>query len=389
MDIPDKAIGPKPAKGGTRYGFIDLLRGCALVVMIETHVINSYLPDSSRHNWFFFWLTFFNGLVAPTFLFASGFSIMLQGSRQWNEWLRFRAPFWRQMRRLGFIVLVAYYSHLDHFKLSRYLYPDDPGIWKNSLQVDILQCIVASLLIVHLLIFLLRKPRRVAWGALVLALTISVLTPWMWSKNFIGILPLSGALFLNPHGISLFPLFPWTFFLLCGVFTCQLFLEAVSAGTDARLMRWMLPGGVVMILFGLSAMYLPFSLPGYRNFFTTSPNYMFIRLGCVLIFCSSWYALEKFLRWVPNPVRLAGQESLLVYGVHLWVIFAFLRGKHAGPVLGLEKGYLGCFLLSAAIIVAMLWLARGWHALKLDYPRLAKRGQALTVLIMLTVFLSR
>src|SRR5512137_2256527 len=94
--VPEvKPIRP-PGTPAARYGFIDLLRGFALVVMIETHVINAYLPAASRHSWFFFWLTFFNGLVAPTFLFASGFSLMLQGRRNWEDWLHFRPPFWKQ-----------------------------------------------------------------------------------------------------------------------------------------------------------------------------------------------------------------------------------------------------------------------------------------------------
>ena len=211
-----------------RFGFIDLLRGLALVVMIETHVVNAYLPAETRHTWFFFWLTFVNGLVAPAFLFSSGFSIMLQGRRQWANWLQFRLPFWQQMRRLGFIAMVAYYSHLDNFKLSKYLHPEEPGTWKNALQVDILQCIVASLLVVHLLIFLLRKPHLVAWGAMMLATVVCVITPLVWARDFTGSLPLGLALFLNPHGISLFPLLPWITFILGGTVTAILFLRALE-----------------------------------------------------------------------------------------------------------------------------------------------------------------
>src|SRR5512137_1624649 len=97
-----------PAKA-PRYGFIDLLRGFALVVMVETHVMNAYLPLAlKKGSEFFFWLAFTNGLVAPTFLFATGFSIVLLGNNQWENWLHFRPSFWRQMRRLGFITLVAY-----------------------------------------------------------------------------------------------------------------------------------------------------------------------------------------------------------------------------------------------------------------------------------------
>ena len=71
-----------------RYGFIDLLRGFALVVMIETHVVNAYLPLAlKKGSTFFFWLAFTNGLVAPAFLFASGFSLVLQSNHQWDNWL--------------------------------------------------------------------------------------------------------------------------------------------------------------------------------------------------------------------------------------------------------------------------------------------------------------
>jgi uncharacterized membrane protein len=377
------------AKAASRYGFIDLLRGLALVVMIETHVVNAYLPTETRRTWFFFWLTFLNGLVAPTFLFSSGFSIMLQGKRQWDNWLHFRLPFWQQMRRLGFIALVAYYSHLDHFKLSKYLHPDEPGIWKNALQVDILQCIVASLLVVHVLIFLLRKPQSLAWGALVLAASAALVTPLVWARDFTGSLPLGLALFLNPHGISLFPLLPWISFILCGTVTAILFLRATEQATDSRFMRGALLVGIGLIILGLACNELPYTLPGHHNFYTTSPLYVMIRLGCVLIICAALYALEKFLRWVPKSIEGAGQESLLVYGVHLWIIFAFLRSKHVGPLLGLEAGYLGCFALSLAIIVFMLWLARQWHSLKINYRLWTKRAQFATVLAMIAVFLLR
>jgi len=380
-----------PAGSGTnvRFAFVDLLRGISLVVMVETHVVNSYLLPALRLNWSFTWLSFINGLVAPTFLFASGFSVILQGRRQWDAWLRFGAPFWRQMRRLGFITLVAYYSHLQHFKLTKYLHPDEPDIWKNSLQVDILQCIVFSLLVVHLLILLLRKPRAVAWGGLFLGVVIAILTPWLWSRDFTGSLPLPIALFLNPHGVSLFPIFPWMFFPLCGAFASQQFLVAVQEGREDRIMRRFFAVGIVLIVAGLAGTFAPYSLPGYNDFFTTSPLYLLIRLGCVLIFCPALYALEKYLRWVPERLRLAGQESLLVYGVHLWVIFAFLRGKHVGPLIGLEKGYLGCFVLSAAIILLMLWLARFWHHLKTEWRRPVKSAQFATVVFMMAVFLLR
>ncbi len=379
----------KVAGTKVRYGFIDLLRGWALVVMIETHVVNAYLPTEVKLKPFFFWLTFVNGLVAPTFLFASGFSIMLQASRQWDNWLHFRAPFWHHMRRLGFIAMVAYYSHMDDFKLSKYLHPEDADIFKKSLQVDILQCIVASLLVVHVLILLLRKPGRLVWGALFLAVAVALLTPLAWARDFTQDLPVGLALFLNPHGVSFFPLFPWISFFLAGTVAAVFFLNSVKDATDARFMRYTSIGALAMIAAGLAARSSPFTLPGHQNFYTTSPLYMLIRLGCVLLICTGLYFAEEYRRWLPGPILVAGQESLLVYGVHLWVIFAFLRGKHVGPLLGLEAGYVGCFALSAAVITLLLLLAHGYHALKRGYPVWTRLGRATAVVATIFVFVLR
>jgi uncharacterized membrane protein len=376
-------------KSSVRYGFVDLLRGFAMVVMIETHVMNAYLPvDFKRGSEFFFWLSFINGLVAPTFLFAAGFSLVLQGNTQWENWLRLRLPFWKQMRRIGFICLVAYYTHLQGFSLSRYLKRWNEGLmWLRTLQVDVLQCIVVSLLVVHVLIFLLRKKTLLPWGLAILALCVAFTTPLVWSHDFTGCFPLSIALFLNPHGISLFPIFPWIGFVLAGGFVACLFLRSVDANKIPQFMRISACLGILMIVAGLLLRNVSYTLPGYVNFYTTSPLYSIIRIGCVLLFVALLYRLEANGRWIPRPIQLAGQESLLVYGVHLWVIFGLLRGKGLGPILGKQMGYFPCFLLSAAIIVAMLLLARYWHTLKKNYPSYVRRGQAVVVLLMLAVFL--
>ncbi len=382
---PEKKTGAK----GPRFVFVDLLRGFALVVMIETHVINAYLPASQRHTPFFFWLSFLNGLVAPTFLFASGFSIILQGNRQWDDWLHFRSPFWRQMRRLGFITLVAYYSHIQDFKLSKYLQPEDPDLWPKTLQVDVLQCIVASLLVLHILILLTRKHNRFAWAAAALAVAAAIATPLMWARDFRAQVPLALVGFLNPHGVSLFPLFPWLSFVLAGSCAAYVFLRSVERGFINRYMLASATVGAGFIAGGLVLRHTSFTIPGHVSFYTTSPLYVLVRLGCVLIICVLLYWLERSQIGVPGPVRLAGQESLLVYGVHLAVIFGFLRGKFVGPVLGREAGYLGCWILSGLIIVSMLWLARVWHGVKHTYPRFTRSAQAAVVLIMMVVFTLR
>ena len=384
----NKESGGGPQRGPRRYGFVDLLRGLALVVMIETHVMNAYLPMAlKRGSPFFFWLSFINGLVAPTFLFAAGFSVVLQGNSQWDNWIHLRIPFWKQMRRLGFICMVAYYSHLQGFRLSRYFSRwNDGPMWERTLQVDVLQCIVVSLLAIHLLILILRKKPLLPWALGIVGLSVALTTPLVWNYDFRGSFPLTIALFLNPHGISLFPIFPWLSFVLAGSLTGCLFLRWLDPPRLPKFMRSMTLLGASMILGGLLLRNVPYTLPGLVNFYTTSPLYMMIRIGCVLLIMALLYRMEAGGKWIPKPILLAGQESLLVYGVHLWIIFAFLRGKPLGPILGKQMGYAGCFLLSIAIIVAMLLLAKYWHALKKNYPTFTRRAQAVTVLVMIAIF---
>lgn len=379
---------PLPPATPPRYGFIDLLRGFALVVMVETHVMNAYLPlELKKGSEFFFWLAFMNGLVAPTFLFATGFSLVLQGDRQWENWLHFRPPFWKQMRRLGFITLVAYYSHLQGFRWSRYLENwNDYTIWARTLKADILQCIVVSLLVVIALMFFVRRRSLLPWAALVLAVAVALFTPWAWAQDFRDRLPLSVALLLNPHQVSLFPIFPWLVFVLAGSSACCFFLTSVRKLQAATFMRTIALGGMLLIACGLLLRHAPYTLPGHVNFYTTSPLYMMIRIGCVLILCFLLHKWEAIGKWIPSLVRLAGQESLLVYGVHLWLIFGFLRGKVFGPKLGMQMGYAGCFALSIVLITAMLYLAKYYHILKMRHPKHVRQAQAVIVISMMGVF---
>jgi len=58
-----------------RIDYIDLLRGWAVIVMIETHAFNATLTPAIKSDWFFGYIAFINGLVAPSFLFASGLAM--------------------------------------------------------------------------------------------------------------------------------------------------------------------------------------------------------------------------------------------------------------------------------------------------------------------------
>lgn len=55
----------------------DLLRGLVIIIMIEVHVFNAFLLPELRQTGWFSVLNFINGLVAPSFLFVSGFAFQV------------------------------------------------------------------------------------------------------------------------------------------------------------------------------------------------------------------------------------------------------------------------------------------------------------------------
>jgi fucose 4-O-acetylase-like acetyltransferase len=187
----------------------------------------------------------------------------------------------------------------------------------------------------------------------------------------------------------LFPIFPWSAFVLAGSGVAFLFVKSDEVGAGGKFMRRAAFAGPTAIAVALAGNQLPWSLPGHVDFWSTSPLFVLLRFGCVLIFCAVLYSFEGRQIRSLEPVKIAGQQSLLVYGVHLWFIFAVLRGKHLGPIIGLEGGFLKCAALTGATIVLMLWLARRWQNLKRSYPNQVLRAQAGAVILIVVVFLLR
>jgi hypothetical protein len=244
-----------------------------------------------------------------------------------------------------------------------------------------------SLLAVNALILLTRKRGVFFWAAASAGMAATLATPWIWAQDFTTRWPLFLAMYMNPHGVSLFPLFPWISFVLAGSCAAHLFLNAIEMRADARFMQRAFLSGAAAIACGWLARSLPLFSAWNVGYYLTSPLYVLVRLGCVVILCAGLYAMEKRFGWVPGAVRLAGQESLLVYTLHLVLIFSVLRGKWATAILGLDAGYAACFLMSAAIIVLMLWLAGIWHTLKRNRPGIARGVLAALAGINLILFL--
>lgn len=347
-------------KQKSRFVYIDLLRGWAVIVMIEVHVFNAFLIPAIKDESWFKVLNFINGLVAPAFLFIAGYSFVLIAQRKWNDYLQFNTVFWKQLGRIGQVLAIGYALHLPFFSLKTLLnisWSEWTVFWK----VDVLHAIAISLfiLLVLLLVFRIRKPYFAAVA--VLAAVIIFGSPWIYDRNIDHLLPEPIANYFTAAHNSQFPLFPWMGFVLCGGLASQLLLWWKETITERQIFIRFSIAGIFLVIVSVIADQLPVTIFPDHDFWRASPGFFFIRLGIVLLLLAALWYWEKTAHSGRSMVSVVGSESLLAYAGHLLVIYgmfwdnkslAFIIGKTrtVPEVMAMTLG-----LMVLTIIVSYLW----------------------------------
>jgi uncharacterized membrane protein len=377
-----------------RCDWIDQLRGWAVIVMIEVHVVNVWLHAGLRPDW----LNYLNGLVAPSFTMAAGYSLVISTFRT-DGTLR---PFWPDTaRRLGFILLCAYALHAPGITAADWTVLNTTQKARELFKIDVLQCIVFSLLILQLLARLVRNPRIFTGLALAIAVFVPLVSPHMWAHGVAdGLwLPIRGLFNGNTdRGVSsLFPLFPWITFPAFGAFLGGLYrhlrvepVEGKARWSEPKFLAGLAVLGALLLAWGASrqhswlwggqwlqenGVWMLHSQTGAFTYAelgaianTTLPS-VAGRAGWILLGGSLMGAIELWRpKWSgPNPVKAASAESLLLYMLHLNLIFGVLL---APAVIGLtgwgwySLGWSGTLLMTAVIIGLNLWAGVAWQRVR-------------------------
>ena len=314
------AANTAPPKERGRVEWLDLFRGAAVLAMMETHVMNTFLAPMLREAAWFAWLNWFNGLIAPAFLFIAGYA---QGM-SWRAGDAKLVVFGRKSRRLLGVAALGYALHFPFTELGQRRLADALRV---GTQVDVLQCLAVTLLVVlgvqALVRVLSAKRRRAAGLAVVACLGIATIALAPYSAAWSGG-PVPLAAFVNDRTGSLFPVFPWAAFVFCGV---------LAGAFAARKAGWML---VTAVLAKGGA-----HLLGDGTFSVLSPAFFCERLAWVLALAALGHWVAR--GWRPRGVLFAGRESLVMYAGHL-VIIEGVAG------MGVPRGGLG--LAGVALVFA-------------------------------------
>jgi uncharacterized membrane protein len=320
---------PQPSR--PRLTWIDLLRGMAVVGMVQTHVMHTFLDARFDETRWMHQLSFFDGLLAPAFLWIAGFvqGLAIRKAQQQGRPVATVA----RLRRLGFVALIGYFLHVPWWQWGAGDFSAET--WHTALQVDILPCMAVTL---ALLLFA-GMARGVWFDVVTLVLAgFFVFAAPAAQQGHTGLLFVDG--YLNHNTGSLFPLFPWVAFCAAG---------SLASRWE---MTWknLLPVSLAFIVIG--DVFAP------TSYSYVHPAFFAERLGWLgLLITAVWLFSQKF---APAWLQLAGRESLLIYVAHLLLLHSIPWGGvtlnlYIGRTLSIPYTVL-TFLIVLGICLGLAWL---------------------------------
>jgi uncharacterized membrane protein len=305
-------------------------------------------------------LDFVNGLVAPSFIFAAGFSLALVQVRTAASGGPRGPRVLRTLRRIGEVLAIGTLINWVWFPISI-----EPG-W--LLRVDILQCIGLTLLLaLPLNVALAPRPRTLMVASLLIAVAIFLVAPF--ADGVTG--PFQDLFNKDGPRHSVFPLLPWAGWAFLGGAAGA----SAERGTAAQV--WLALG--IGIGSAVALLLKPVWLAIYppHAFWVTDPantgarGIWVMALLIVLLLVEARVPAGARRSPVVWLVELFGTSSLAAYFWHEMLLYYEVRGVSLVRLAGGRCGWLGFAALTGVVIAATAVLS--WMTDKI-YRRLDRRG---------------
>ena len=313
----------------TRLYFIDAVRAFAILMMLQGHFVDTLLDVSYRDdtNIIFKCWTYFRGITAPTFFTISGliFSyLLIKAKHSGNVKKRMRKGVLRglMLMGIGYLLRVPIFEWLIG-KFNSYF-----------LIIDVLQCIGLSLIgIVFIYTITFRKTLIFSILMLVLGVIIFMTEPLYRFLELSDVPELFSNYMTKSNG-SVFTILPWFGYVAFGAFIATLFYRYLER---PRFKIATVTGffiiGMALIQFSSHLLMKIYNVTDIQLFKEVAYyNYLFTRLGNVLVIFSIFYLAEYYLK---RPLILKiGQKTLSIYVIHFIIIYGSFTGIGLHQLIG-------------------------------------------------------
>jgi uncharacterized membrane protein len=315
-------ISPPPTATSSpksRRGYIDWLRGLAILVMIEAHVVDAWTRPTDRNTDLFGYLKVLGGFAAPLFLFLAGVAVVFAARARFTRTNDVAAASRAVQRRGWEIFALAFLFRFQAWLLNPAASP------AQMLKVDILNIMGPAIVVAALLWGLVpdRRGRLVIFALATAVMTLA--TPPVREASWLGVLPGPIEAYFRPvPGRNNFMLFPWAGFVFAGSFVGMLLDRVRSRSEDFVFHGWLGLAGLACAFGSYYAWYLP-SPYAHSEFWTSSPSFFFMRVGIlvvavgVIFFQQAAAPLTALGR--AKPMQRFGRSSLFVYWIHVEMVY--------------------------------------------------------------------
>jgi uncharacterized membrane protein len=312
-----------------RREYLDWLRGVGVLLMIDVHLFDSWTRFPDRETRGYDIAMIFGGAGTTLFLFLAGVAVALSAGsklrRTGDVGAAARAVALRGLE----IFALAFVFRLQAFFLGW------SSRWLDLLRVDILNVMGPSIAASALLWRLGSSARNRSVIFAIATAATSVLTPiartvppgWLPHAFYAYIVPVSG--------LTNFVFFPWTALVFAGACVGVLVDAGHTRGADARTHRQLVIGGAIVSAAALGASYLPSAFSA-SHFWSTSPAYLFLRIGLTTLAVAGAHAWVKSWGGGPHWSALTqlGRTSLFIYWIHVELVYGLIsRPWHRGLTL--------------------------------------------------------
>jgi len=368
-----------------RFTFIDLLKGWALLVMIEVHVVNAFIKPELTDAFWFSILNFINGLVAPSFTFISGFAFVISSKNNLEEMRKFGKKFWKKTGRILLLFVVGYSLHMPEFSylnIVRYASPESLVKWCNA---DVLQCIAFSLIVIFTARLAIKQDKAFNGFIFISTIVIMLISPIVWKIDFARFMPMPIACYFNEMHGSFFPLFPWMGFLFAGASACILYMKYRSSEREEYFINKSMLISVIAVIGATIAL---FFLKKQGSFEIKPDPFFFIQRLAIVLFALglSWKYVKHFGEHA-SFVTDVSRESLIVYFLHLQIIYRKIwNGNNLEYYVNFNFGITELIYATLILAASMIAVAKTWGSFKAHFPRFTSAAVILTLAISVVLF---
>ena len=302
-----------------RRGYLDWMRGLAVLIMIASHVLDAWTRVDARDGWLFRWAMIGAGFGAPLFLFLAGIAIPLSAGSKLRRTGDAGAAS-RAVVRRGFWVFGLAFL----FRVQAWVLGWAPA--RTLLKVDILNIMGPSIAAAGALWGAFRSPRARGAAFAVATLAIAFLTPIVRITPLLDPLPDPVEGYIRPiRGLSNFCIFPWAGFVFAGGLVGVLLDNVRERDAEARLQIPLFAGGAALAIGAYAASFLP--TPYTRSeFWGGSPAFFLLRTGVITAALAIAYVWNErrsaVVRW--SPVQQLGRSSLFIYWIHVEMVYGLI-----------------------------------------------------------------